>query len=307
MKIKKTSFIILKKNLTGILFIIFRWILFLGLAYIILRPIFTKISASFMSEKDLLDHSIRWIPQNATLLNYRIVLNDLGYFRALINTFLLAGLVSLMQLISSTMVGYGLGRFEFRCNKIIFALVIFTMVVPPYMMMIPVYLNFRFFDILGILPNGGINLLNSYWPFILTSLTGTGLRNGLFIFVMRQFFKGLPKNLEEAAYVDGAGFFKTFYKIMLPGAVPALVIVFLFSFVWMWSNDYQIGLYLANSESFLPTLLAGFEDVAGYLDSRLYSLVANAAMLLFIAPLLVIYMFMQRYFIESIERTGIVG
>ncbi|MFW6308821.1 MAG: carbohydrate ABC transporter permease [bacterium] len=279
----------------------------MGLAYIILRPIFTKISASFMSEKDLLDHSIRWIPQNATLLNYRIVLNDLGYFRALINTFLLAGLVSLMQLISSTMVGYGLGRFEFRCNKLIFALVIFTMVVPPYMMMIPVYLNFRFFDILGILPNGGINLLNSYWPFILTSLTGTGLRNGLFIFVMRQFFKGLPKNLEEAAYVDGAGFFKTFYKIMLPGAVPALVIVFLFSFVWMWSNDYQIGLYLANSESFLPTLLAGFEDVAGYLDSRLYSLVANAAMLLFIAPLLVIYMFMQRYFIESIERTGIVG
>ena len=120
-----------------------------------------------------------------------------------------------------------------------------TLIVPPQMIMIPLYLSFRYFDPLGLLPGNGINLLNSYWPFALTSATAMGMRNGLFIYIMRQYFRGMPAELEEAAYVDGAGALRTFFQVMLPSAVPVMVIVFLFSFVWQWNDDFYSTLFMA--------------------------------------------------------------
>ena len=162
-------------------------------------------------------------------------------------------MVAVLQLASTTLVGYGLARFEFRGKKLIMAAAIFTLIVPPQMMMVPLYLNWRFFDFFGLLKGGGLNLMGSYWPFLLTALTGTGLRNGLYILVMRQFFAGMPRNLEEAAYVDGAGPLTTFFRVMLPGAVPAMVIVFLFGFVWQWNDSFLTTLYL--DSNFLPVAL----------------------------------------------------
>ena len=297
----------LKNNFKKYFNAIFRWVILLGIAYMILLPVITKLFASFMTPQDLMDQSIRWIPRSFSLENFRILFVEFDYFQALANTFILALTVSIMQVMSSILIGYGLARFKFRGSSIIFAMVILTLIVPPYMMMVPIYLDFRFFNIFGLIPGGGFNLLNSFWPLILTSITGTGMRNGLFIFVMRQFFKGLPHHLEEAAYVDGAGFLKTFYQIMLPGAAPAAVIVFLFSFVWMWSDDVLIRLFLSNGSRYAPLFLRNFWSFAWNLDPLVYSLVANAGMLLFILPLLFIYMFMQKFFVESIERTGIVG
>lgn len=296
-----------KQYLSSFFVSLFRSVLIIGISYLILMPVFTKISASLMSVEDLTNQTVHWIPRNPNLENYANVIYEMEYFQALFNTFLLTFGISVLQVFSSTLTGYGLARFNFKGSNLVFGLVLFTLVVPPYMIMVPQYMNFRFFDILGIIPEGGFNLINSYWPFILPALTGNGLRNGLFIFVMRQFFKGMPDNLEEAAYVDGAGPFRTFLRVMLPGATSSIVIVFLFSFVWMWTNEYQISLFLSNDSAFLPTLLADLENVVWYDDPQRFSLMSNAAMLLFIAPLLLLYMFMQRYFIESIERTGIVG
>lgn len=291
-------------------FNLIRWVLILGICYIIIYPLLTKISSSFMSQRDLFDKTVQWIPRFFTFDNYTMVFEQLKYPEAFLNSFILALLVSLLQLFSCTLIGYGFARFDFKGKGLLFGLVIFTLIVPPQMIMIPMYLNFRYFTLFGLIP-GGINLLGTYWPFILTSITGTGLKNGLFIFIMRQFFKGMPRGLEEAAYVDGAGPLRTFFKIMLPGAIPALVIVFLFSFVWQWNDFFLTNIYLGN-ETVLPMMLHGLKyNVEATLDqpisTQYASLLNNTGSLMFMAPLLLLYAFMQKYFVESIERTGLVG
>ncbi len=297
-----------KNTVVGIL----RAVFILGVAYIILLPLFEKLSVSFMTEADLFDQTVKWIPRNFTLANYIETWKNMNYPVSFFNTLMLTTVVSILQVASCTLVAYGIGRYKFRGSGIIFGLVVFTLVVPPQMIMVPLSLNFKFFTLFGLLPKPGLNLLNSYWPFVLTSITAVGLRNGLFIYVMRQFFRGMPKDLEEAAYVDGAGIFKTFSKIMLPGAVPGLVIIFLFAFVWQWNDYFYNTIFLSGQGDFLLQALQGapLKALGGdhnKLTGQYASLIRQTGMILYIAPLLILYAFMQRYFIESIQRTGIVG
>jgi len=290
----------------------------IGISYVILLPIFTKLSSSFMVERDLYDNAVKWIPRHFTLDNYKLVWEFMEYPQAFRNSALLCLVASALQVASCTLVGYGFARFNFRGSGIAFALVLLTLLVPPQVMMTPLYLNFRYFNIFGLLPKP-INLMNTYYPAIFMSMTATGIKNGLFIYILRQFFRGMPGELEEAAYVDGAGLFTTFYKIMLPSATPALVIVFLFSFVWQW-NDYFFTTLLMSNAKLMPITLQGvaFKYVESLglgsvsatdymVTSQYLSILDNAAMMLFMAPLLILYAFMQRHFVQSIERTGLVG
>ena len=283
--------------------IILRTLFILGVSFVILRPHLVQLSSAVMSELDLFDQTVGWIPRNFTLENFRVAWEHMEYPRHFLNSLTLAVLVSTMQLISCTIVAYGIARFDFRGANIIFALVIVTLVIPPQLIMIPLYLSFRNFL--------GMNLLQTYWPYVLTSLTATGLKNGLFIYIMRQFFKNMPTDLEEAAYVDGAGVFKTFYRIMLPGALPGLIIVFIFSFVWQWNDHFLIVLFMGARGAFLPQALSALADsVADHVTQvtgEYPSMIQNTGVLLFIMPLLILYLFLQRYFIESVERTGLVG
>ncbi len=291
---------------------IIRLILLLGLVYIIVFPVLNQFTMSLMSREDLLDHSVQFVPRNFNLTqiiyNYSLVWEEIEFLRSLLNTVLIVTLTSLSQLISCTFIGYGFARFKFRGRELFFALVILTLLVPPSMLMVPLYLNFRFFNILGIFGPEGINVLNSFWPLFLMSLTGMGLRNGLFIYLMRQHFRGIPKSLEEAALVDGAGYFKTFFKIMLPGAIPVMVTIFLFAFVWGYNDDIYASFLMPQMDILVNNLPRLWRPYIfdGEL-SRYNIMMRNIGMLSFIAPLLVLYAFMQRYFIESVERTGIVG
>jgi len=301
----------LNKRVKKMVVSLLRAVFIIGVAYVILRPIIQKIATAFMTEIDLYDQTVKWIPRNFTLDNIRITWENMNYPSAFLNTLLLTILVSVLQLSSCTLVAYGLGRFKFRGSSIIFTLALFTLVVPPQMIMVPLSINFKNFDFFGLLPGGGFNLLNSYWPFILTSITAVGLRNGLFIYILRQFFRGMPKDLEEAAYLDGAGIFRTFMTIMLPGAVPGLVVIFLFAFVWQWNDYFFNTIFLSGQGNYLLQALQGVAlnvvKENNLLRSRYASLIRQTGMLLYIAPLLVLYAFMQKYFIESIQRTGIVG
>jgi multiple sugar transport system permease protein len=281
--------------------------LIVGVAYVILYPLLAKLASSFMSEADLFDQTVRWVPKRVTLSNYVVVWQHMNYPRAFLNSFFLTLGVSVLQLISCTLVGYGF-RYKFPLKNLWFALVILTLVVPPQMVMIPLYFNFRFFNLFGLLPDPGVNLVGSPWPFFLMAATGTGLKNGLFIYMTRQFFKGMPKELEEAAYVDGAGMARTFLTIMVPGALPVLVTVFIFSFVWQW-NDYFLTSLLLRNYPVLATALSSLQasvQASGASYQRI-SLLNNTGSLMFMAPLLLLYAFLQRRFTESIERTGIVG
>ncbi|MFW6269225.1 MAG: carbohydrate ABC transporter permease [Bacillota bacterium] len=304
-----------KRDFVSLIWKIFRAILLIGISCIILFPLMVKFSTSLMTESAMFDQTVQWIPKTPTLSNYYNAFVGMDYWSAFVNSFLLTITVSLAQLVSCTLIGYGFARFEFKGNSFFFALVIFTLIVPPQLIMVPLYLNFRFFNLFGLIGDTGLNLLNSFWPFVLTAITGTGLKNGLFIFIMRQFFKNMPVDLEEAAYVDGAGPVRTFVKIMLPAAIPALVIVFLFSFVWQWNDMFYKQLFLSGG-NFLPFQLSNlaqyYADIHmerfGVPVSTYYiSILNNTGMLMFILPLIILFSFLQRYFVESIERTGMVG
>ncbi|MFW5985330.1 MAG: carbohydrate ABC transporter permease [Halanaerobiaceae bacterium] len=302
----------IKEKTVQIVIAVLRAIFIIGVSYIILKPLITKMSSSFMLERDLFDQTVKWIPRNPTVQHYLKAGKLMNYPRAVLNSFLLTFVVSVLQILSCTMVGYGLARFNYRGSGLVFGLAIFTLVVPPQMIMIPLYLNFRFFNFFGLLGSEGINLIGSFWPFILTAVTSSGLRNGLFIYIMRQFFRGMPRALEEAAYVDGAGMLRTFVKIMLPGALPGILVIFLFAFVWQWNDYFFMNLFVGRGEDFLVQALDGLPLKAvdgdhNQIVSQYASLMKNTGSIMFIAPLLIMYLFLQKYFIESVERTGIVG
>ncbi len=300
---------------------IVRGVIVLGICFLIVYPTLVKLTVAFMPEKDIFDVTVRYVPKSPTMENFKTVWEAMGYTKAFWNTFKLSVITSVMQLISCTMIGYGFARFKFKGRGLLFTLVILTMIVPPQTIMLPLYLHFKSFDIFGmfsaITGGSGINMFDSYWPFILMSLTGMGLKNGLYIYIIRQFFRGMPKELEEAAYVDGAGMLRTFGRIMLPSAIPAMVTVFLFSFVWQWTDTFFSTLFLQrtrvlssalSSVSFDITQKIYFETgVNTVLPPAISSMYTNTASLLVIVPLIVLYLFAQKRFVESIERSGIVG
>ena len=292
-----------------------RFVLIFGICFIILHPLFTKFTVSVMSEADLYDATIQYIPRELTFQNYINAFIGMDYLGTFFRTFTISMLTSCLQLASCAIVGYGFARFKFPFKNTLFMLVILCLLVPPQTLMLSLFLHFRFFDLFGLIElftgKPGVNLLDTLWPFLLTSMTAMGFKNGLYIFLFRQYFKGMPVELEEAAYIDGCGHFKTFYQVMLPSAVPMLVTVFLFSFVWQWTDSFYSGLYLSNYKVMsgaLGSLAANiYSDELTFVSPALVSMMNNTGTMLVIIPLFIIYLFAQRYFVESIERSGIVG
>ncbi|GIP17251.1 transporter [Paenibacillus montaniterrae] len=295
-----------------------RYTLILGLAFVILYPILQKISTAIKDKSDLYSPIVVWIPQNYSLNNFKQVISIMDYWETLLNTFSLSAVTTILTAVSCALAGYGFARLKFKGSNLLFAGVLLTILVPPTTILIPIYLNLKDFTLMGLIPlltGKPVNLLNSYWPFILTSMTANSLKAGLYIFIFRQFFRGIPKEVEEAAYIDGASIGKTFMRIMLPNAVPAIITVTLFSFVWQWNDSFYTTTYLTSSKvmatqlSSLPYNLAIQLDGgdASKADPFYLSMVQDTGILMAILPLIIIYLFVQRYFVESIERTGIVG
>lgn len=297
-----------------------RFVLILGLSFVILYPILKKISTAVKDKSDLYSPIVAWIPANFTLENLSHAIEHMDYWNALLNTFCLSGLTTVLTVIACALAGYGFGRLYFKGSKLLFACVIFTILVPPTTILIPIYLNLKDFTLLGIIPfftGNSVNLLNTYWPFVLTSITANSLKSGLFIFIFRQFFRGIPKEIEESAYVDGASITRTFTSIMLPNAIPAIVTVTLFSFVWQWNDSFYTTTYLTSSKVMsirlaslpynLAIRLATATSGVFQSDPFYLSMVQDTGILLAMLPLIIMYLFAQRYFVESVERTGIVG
>lgn len=306
--------LLLRRLISSAVWSLMRWVFIVGISYVILFPVLSKLSSSLMAERDLYDQTVLWVPRNFTLEHFRIVFRCMQYPVALFNSLKLALLVAILQVASCTIIGYGLARFKAAGGGLLSGLVLFTLVVPPQVIMIPSYINFRFFDIFGLIPGGGINLLGTYWPAILMSATGLGFKNGLFIFIMRQFYRGMPVALEEAAYVDGAGPFTAFFRIMLPSSKPVMTVVFLFALVWQWNDSLFTHTFMRSSNLLTTNLLnlvqvvfteLGIEMI--YRKGGYASIIQNTGALLFIAPLLIVYAVVQRNFVEGIERTGIIG
>ncbi len=319
----------LSLNFLGtVVFKLFRFVLLLGVSYIILYPFFAKIAASFMGPDDFTDVTVKLISKAPTLDQYKYIITENRYFEALFNTAALSLCCGVLQTFVCAFIGYGFAKYKFKGNKIFFLLVIFTMVVPHNVLRLSMFSKFSALDIpllnqLANIPGVGaffenipligkpLNLLNTNWPLIILSLVGLGFKNGLFIFIMRQFFKGVPDELEESAYIDGSGVFKTFFTIILPLSIPMMVTVFLFAFAWQWTDNFYSGLFYTSSARaiMLPNIVKVPKSLQiTYAGSNLYnSAIYNTCGLLIIAPLIVIYLFCQKSLVQGIERSGITG
>ncbi len=311
---------ILKQKSKSFVFKLFRLLFIIGLSYLFLFPLIYMIVTTFQSPDTVKDPSIIWVPPKLSLQGITLAWKFLDFKNTAPLTMIITIFSSAASIVSCSMVGYGFARFKFPLKNVIFILVILTIIVPPQTLIMSTYLDFYFFDFGGLLkliPGFKfVNLLNTAWVFVLPSIFAAGLRNGLYIFIFRQFFMGQPKDLEEAARIDGCGPFKTFLRIMVPLAGPAFVTVILFSIVWQWNDYYSSSMYFINEVKPIPVMLKNLEsnmrmgdfavldrNTTKY-EVRMYMM---GGTLLSILPPLLLYIFTQKFFTESIERTGLVG
>ena len=295
-----------------------RYLILIAFAYVLFYPFIFMIINSIKNTADWLDPTVQWIPKEFTWDNVIAASQVLKYGTSLMST-VVNGIVSaLISFFTCAVIGYGLARFDFRGKKILIGIMILLILVPDPMLMIASYDNFRHFDFLGILSGISklighdirLNLIDTPFVFWLPALLGTGLKNGLFIYIYMQFFKGLPKELEEAAWIDGAGPWQTFLRIVLPSSGAAAITVLVFAVVWYYNDYYQAQLYFSENYT-LSVMLANFKANISSNLSKEFSLSAGAlltaASFITIAPMLVYFLFMQRKFVQSIATCGIVG
>ena len=292
-----------------------RYLLILGIAFIILYPLIIKAIVALMSEQDLNDLTVKWVPKNPTWDNFLMAFRVIRFPAALQNTVFVSTIVTVLQIASCTFASYSFARLSFPGSRIVFGLMVITLMVPPQTYMIAMYSQFRFFDPFGLISLilGQQGLIGTYWPMMIRGALASGIRNGLFIYILTQFFRNVPLELEEAAHVDGAGVWRTFWSIMLPNAKPAIVTVTVFSLVWQWNDSFYSSLFMPG----MDMLAANLASVEGLIKSAqqslntqspaLFSAVQNAASLLTVLPLIVLFVIAQRFFVENLERSGIVG
>ncbi len=327
---------------SGIFLKILRFVFLLGIAYIVLFPFFSKIAGSFMSPNDFVDVTVRLIPKEFSFEIYTAILEELEYFEGFKNTLIISVVSALIQTFVCCLIGYGLAKYKFKGNAIIFLLVVLTMIIPHKTLQTAMFMRFRYFDIFGILSffsggasvgidfidnilagikllkfDGGatsLKLTGTIVPLIILSLTGLGFKNGLYIFLLRQFFRGIPDSLEESAYIDGSGNFRTFIQIILPMSVPMMITVFLFAFCWQWTDQFYVSSICqisSNKMTLMPHLIGQIPTslktkYSTYASWNMYtSSVNNTIGILIILPLVVLYSFLQRYLVEGIERSGL--
>jgi multiple sugar transport system permease protein len=280
------------------------YIILAAVGFVLIYPLLFMSSSALMQFDDLANPQVTWVPQSFHLTNFFDVIPLMDYWRALGLTVSTSLASALLQVASTAAIGYGFARFRFPGNRILFYVVIFTIIVPPQTMAIPLFILFK-----------QLNWLNTYLPFLVPAAFGMGLKGGLLIFIFRQFFRGLPYQLEEAAWIDGAGFLRTFVKIMLPQASSAILTVFLFSFVWHWNDYFEPIMYLTDVKSYTLGLHLSMVElqlnsalrIDGGKGNLMGMPMTMAAAFLTILPPIVLYLFLQKYFVEGIERTGITG
>ena len=303
--------VLYKKNAANVAVNIVRYFFLLALSYVVLYQLFFMISYSVRPRGDLYNPSVVWIPTSLTFEHFQNAFEQLDYLNTGLVSLWLMEVSALIEVMMCAVVAYGFARFDFREKNLVFFLVLVTIIVPVQLLIIPMYINYSHFDIMGIgkflidtfnLPDFRPSIVNTGLTFWLPSLFGVGVRSGLFIFIYRKFFEGLPRELEEAAYVDGAGPLRTFVSVILPSSGVVFLTVTIFSTIWHWNESYLTSMY----NQLNPPLAVQLENIKSTIlkDSRSAGM---AACLLFIAPVLIMYMFLQRKFVQSIDRVGIVG
>lgn len=305
-KVKKFFLGSKDKQGLGKMTIIYGLLICIGFVY--LYPLLYMISRSFMPLEDLLDTSVSWIPSTLYLQNYIDAAKSMDFLKTFVQSVIIAGIPTILNVVVCSIIGYGFARYEFRGKKLMLGILIFSFILPAQVTMMPNYVWYS-----------DLKILNSLKAFILPAALGQGLKSQIFILIFYNFFRQVPQALIEAAKIDGAGHFKSFVKIALPSAAPAILVVFLFSIVWYWNESYLTQLYVcgAVSKSDWSTLVVSLKNFADSYTTQasvsgsgmvsLNESIKMAGTMLSILPLLIMYFVLQRQFVESLDKTGITG
>lgn len=303
----------LMTDVKNVLVKVFGMLILIGVSYVILSPVIGMFVNSISSDRDAFNPMVYILPESPTLEKYALVLQRLDYFPTIAKNLLYVITLTLLQIFICSMVGYGFARFNFPLKKLLFGCVVVMIVIPSHTIMLPLYMTFKQFDLFGIATalTGSSGLMGTTIPMYIMTALGCGVRSGLYIYIFNQFFRGLPKEIEEAALVDGAGVWYTYFRIMLVNAMPSVITVAVFSMVWQFNDTFYAKLFVISENIVISKKIGSLANVLATIDKILtgtiQELYVDAGVILVILPILIIYLWLQKYFIEGVERSGIVG
>lgn len=278
------------------------------LSFVFLYPFIKMITQSLMTEDDLINITVKWLPSKLMWSNYQRAYEMMWYQDFVWNSVIVSLGATVGHVFSCALTGYAFARYKFRGKTLLFGLVILSMIVPIQTIIFPLYIQYT---------NWG--WVDSHLPLLVPTFFGFGLNGAFFIFLFRQFFAGLPYEMEEAARIDGCGPIRTYVRIMLPMSQSSLLVCAVLSIVWHWNDYFEPGIYINDSRlkmlpNVLPSLYALLQsenydiferhDIEKYLFNEA---MVMAGTFMVILPILVIYLILQRRFMEGVERSGLTG
>lgn len=318
-KVKKIKNKILGKNFSdGIVAKVFVYLLLGVMSFAFLYPFIYMLLKSLQTPEDVLNPAVGLLPTKLYGGNFAKAFQVLALFPhrnsagemqlgTLLTSIIYAGIPTILQVVSCAFVGYGLAKFKFPGKKVVFGLVVVSFIIPPQILMIPTFILYK-----------QMGLLNSVLTFAIPAALAQGLKHTIFIMLYFQFFNMLPRELDEAAEIDGAGKLKIFLKVAIPLTVPMFIVSFIFSLVWYWNETYLTMLYMPGVNT-LPIQLEAFGDTfkdmfpqggsnsSGGLQNSLNDAIYMAGTLISIVPLLIVYFLLQKQFVEGIDKAGLTG
>ena len=316
----KVSALRVKKYTPPVLAYAVRYLILLCFSYALLYPFVYMGVNAVKTPMDWLDPTVTWVPKSLNFDNFTVAFKYMKYWQTLWYTFLNCIIPAVISFFTCAVAGYGLARFKFKGRGLLNTIMIICIMIPDPLIMIPSYNNFRHLDFLGIFgliyrftgTDLRLSIIDTPFVFIIPAVLAVGIKNGLFIYIYSQFFKGLPKELEEAAWIDGAGPYKTFMNIVLPSSGASNITVLVFAIVWYWNDYYQAQIFLSSKQP-MSVVLSNFNTNLSLLnDIRNQFAYSNGTLLLTccliaILPILIFFLIMQRKFVQSIATCGIVG
>ncbi|WP_231597622.1 carbohydrate ABC transporter permease [Bacillus sp. SA1-12] len=266
-----------------------KFIILLICGCLLMAPFIWMVSVGFDRTANVtMPFPPKLIPENPSPFNYGIVFENGRLIQSYINSGFITVISVFLSVSSALLAGYAFSKGKFKGKKVLFLIVLCTLMIPMEPRLIPLYKLFN-----------SVNLLNTYWPLILPSII-----SGMLIFLCKQFFDQLPDTLREAAQIDGAGEFKTFFRVYLPLAGPIAATMVILSFIWSW-NDFMWPLVVLSDQDLhtVPLYLASFSLENGTSLGGLTMALATVSIL----PIIIVYLFLQRYIIQSIALSGVKG
>lgn len=322
-----------KKQVAGFAFNLITLILILGLCFVILYPFLQLVPTVLSALEDLGNPNVIWVPEEWSTLSFtaaaRMTMPE--GIMTMVKSIGFALVLMVIQVFVSAMTGYTMARVKYKwLSPVMFVLVVLVFLTPRQSLLLAQYIYFSNFDAVGVMdilhnlfPSvpDEINLIGNPASLYIMAALGSGVNQSLMILIFSQFFKNIPKELEEAALIDGCGFYKTYFKIMVPNAIPAIVIVAILSFVWNYGDTYYTRYFDPEGAHLASELATTFIDANKYTllervqvwygvpvtTDMTFDALKQAGVLIFLAPLIVLYLFAQRWLVENLENSGLVG